>query len=250
MATSPFLPLAGISPIEKLPTELLEKILLEVVSDVKSPITYEENGHETLRSQEEIEHGTSLARRLLAHRLVSRTMRGCSWRCFGRVACETVFDLRSAHSFKNLIAASECKDLAPWISKLTVTFFAVKDSYSFMAYESPRKLFNDMDESSRKELLRICAVDREWSDKTWRWGDATQPRSMLQTEQCSGLGDGSETAVNLLTRCINRSPNLFHISYHFNERETPARFRGLAHQHWKIYGHYFSVGGKLGERGA
>ncbi|KAH7087182.1 hypothetical protein FB567DRAFT_593023 [Paraphoma chrysanthemicola] len=250
MVTSPSPPLAGTRPIEKLPTELLEKILLEVVNSVKCPIIYEDTGQETLRSQEEIEQGASLAKGLLAHRLVSRTMRGCSWRGLGRVVCETVFDLRSAQSFENLTAVSERKELAPWISKFTVAFFAVKDSYPFSELVSPLEMANNMDKGSREELLRIRASDRRWSDETWRWGETTQTQSMLQTEQRLRLGDGSKTAVDLLTRCINLFPNLSYISYYFNERETSARFRGLARQHRNKTNHRFSVGDEIGEHGA
>jgi hypothetical protein len=43
------------SLIERLPAELLENILLEVVSDVKSPVIYLDDGNENLRCDEEID---------------------------------------------------------------------------------------------------------------------------------------------------------------------------------------------------
>jgi hypothetical protein len=90
------------SPLEQLPAELLEKILLEVVSDVKPPGSYDPYGGADRRSRTELDLGHSLASKLLVHRLVSRTLRDSSWRTLAKVIGETIFDVNSRQSIKNL----------------------------------------------------------------------------------------------------------------------------------------------------
>jgi hypothetical protein len=60
--------------LEKLPPELLEKILLEVAGDKTPVIAYEENWDHILRCHDEIPTDTSRATALLAPRLVSHTL--------------------------------------------------------------------------------------------------------------------------------------------------------------------------------
>ncbi|KAH4018222.1 hypothetical protein HBI82_048960 [Parastagonospora nodorum] len=124
-------PLAGESLLEKLPTELLEKVLLEVVNGVTSPSEYTGNRPNLLRCNLEITSGTSIASLLLKHRLVSRTIRMNSWRSLAKVLGETIFDMCSKESMANLVALTSCMSLAPWINKLTVSCFKVKKTYPF-----------------------------------------------------------------------------------------------------------------------
>lgn len=117
------------SPIDKLPAELLEKILLEVVASSPPPILDADaagSGAEFPRHYEiranivyryEVVDSTSAT---LAFRATSRRFRDLSWRALAKVVGETIFDLASKQSIENLAAISSSPHLAPWVSKLSI----------------------------------------------------------------------------------------------------------------------------------
>lgn len=78
MAALPGVPRAGTSRLERLPGELLEKILLDVVKDTPPPETKDAAGHSHLRCECEHSKKTLSASKLLMLRLVSRTIRARS----------------------------------------------------------------------------------------------------------------------------------------------------------------------------
>jgi hypothetical protein len=129
--TSQPAPLAGDSFLERLPPELLEKVLFEVVSDITPPSEYRLYDSNILRCKLEEEFGASFASLLLEHRLISRTIRTSSWRSLAKVLGDTVFDMCSKKSMSNLVALTSCTSLAPWINKLTVSRFKVNKAYPF-----------------------------------------------------------------------------------------------------------------------
>lgn len=114
---------AGNSLIEGLPPELLEDILLEIVTDVPPPIKWDDHDRPTLRCHHASKADSSATSSLLAHRLVSRLFKNCSWRSLAKVLEETIFEIRSDESIANLVKISSLKELAPWVRYLTFSCF-------------------------------------------------------------------------------------------------------------------------------
>jgi hypothetical protein len=71
----------------------------------------------------------------------------------------------------NLIAVSECKDLAPWITKPTVVCNETLDRYPMASGDDiPSLSRSNMIENAYQELLRIKRDEATWSPDIWaRW---------------------------------------------------------------------------------
>jgi hypothetical protein len=106
-----------VSDIENLPAELLEQVLLYVVGDALPPIIKHRGSTTVYRCNDT---NQDYVARSLSFRLTCRRFGALSWRALGHFIGETVFDIRSRRSVINLAAVSGCRDLAPWIHKLTI----------------------------------------------------------------------------------------------------------------------------------
>jgi hypothetical protein len=114
------------SPIENLPAELLEQLLLYVVGDVVPPVSVDSDARRVHRVMQVKRNHVQLS---LAFRLSCKKLYACSWRALGSFLGETVFDIRSRESCDHLLAVSQCENLAPWITKLTLACHQSLGSY-------------------------------------------------------------------------------------------------------------------------
>ncbi|CAA9964594.1 hypothetical protein PTMSG1_07953 [Pyrenophora teres f. maculata] len=148
--------------LEQLPSELLEKILLEVVSEVMPPTSS--------RANEEMKSSQTLASKFLAHRLISRPFCNHSWRALAKVIGETVFELCSRGSFENLVAVSQCKKLIPWLNKLTFSTTYPMEKHPTAEDDGQKKLSitDTVGPTLCRELMRINNDDATWYPKVWQ----------------------------------------------------------------------------------
>ncbi|XPS70999.1 hypothetical protein M3J07_003191 [Ascochyta lentis] len=120
------------SPIDILPAEILESILLGTVDKVTPPIGYSESGKKVFRWKQEKITGEASATQFLQIRLVCRKFHAMAWRAFRKVLGETVFDLASKKSMGTLHAIARQRSLSPWMTKLTFSclYFHSEDCYT------------------------------------------------------------------------------------------------------------------------
>lgn len=95
------------SAISKLPAELLETILLEVVSDSISPDKHHPRTEGITRQPNPVKGPSGI----LTCRFTSKAFHEMSWRALARVVDHTVFDLKSWKSMENLEAVAACLQL-------------------------------------------------------------------------------------------------------------------------------------------
>ncbi|CAO2656552.1 Nn.00g053550.m01.CDS01 [Neocucurbitaria sp. VM-36] len=207
-------PDSSLSALEQLPAELIENILLEVVADVKPPVSGNE-GDQITRSEYETATGQSIALNLLAHRLVCRTLRRHAWRAFGTVISHTIFDLRSQHSVPALIAMSACKELAPWVENLIISCSVIGKDCPFSTHLSLSK----MDDNSRAELIRIRGTELAWYPAIWPAGGENGRRPDPQNV---------EDLTDIVAKCLKRLRNVRSMQYHYDQFHIPPRYRNLA----------------------
>jgi len=229
-------PLAGASLLEKLPPELVEKILLEVVSDVTPPSerTGDRRCH-PLRRNLRIASGISIASGLLRHRLVSRTIWVSSWRSLAKVLGETIFDMCSKESMANLVELTSCASLAPWMNKITVSCFKVNETYP-LSYEFIEEFGNDdvafanLNDVCRNELLRLRDLDKIWYRNDWAFPST---RGGVSTDDLyRGINVEFQRGLKkMVSACLACLVNLDNVCYFYDEDHVPARFREFAHQY-------------------
>ncbi|EFQ91033.1 hypothetical protein PTT_12264 [Pyrenophora teres f. teres 0-1] len=145
--------------LEQLPSELLEKVLLEVVSEVMPPTSSQAN--------EEIKSGQTFASKLLAHRPISRPFCNHFWRALAKVVGETTFELCSRGSFEDLVAVSQCKKLVPWLNKLTFSITYPMEKHPTAEDDGQKKLSiaDIVGPTLCRELMRIKNDDATWYPK-------------------------------------------------------------------------------------
>jgi hypothetical protein len=223
---------SGARSLEKLPPELIEKVLLYVVGDVTPPITYDENWDHILRCYEEITTDTPHTTSLLAHRLVSRTLRDNSWRALARVIGETIFDLRSKNSVESLIAVSRSQELGPWVHKLTISCFVLGTEVDLNPwFQTPDQ--PNMDDDIRTELRQIKSKDSSWHASAWGWIN-----DKPELNQGTSPTDGTQPLVELLSECVESLHNLSAVHYHYDDCYIPGRFRLMANRYYRRHHHY------------
>ncbi|KAF2132972.1 hypothetical protein P153DRAFT_177516 [Dothidotthia symphoricarpi CBS 119687] len=197
--------------LAKLPAEIIEMILLETVQNEIIPPIRIVNGESVVRWKKELEVGHSLAISLLEIRLVCRTFRDLSWQVFGEVLGETLFDIRSKESFANLMAASECKELASWTTKLTITCCNVEEDW--MRDMNPF-FYANAGESIQDEIQRIKQAEQSWFPQVWSYA--------LDLERIH---------VSILARslagCLRNFRKIRAICYQFDDALPPQRYRNI-----------------------
>ncbi|KAH6481598.1 hypothetical protein HBI56_210430 [Parastagonospora nodorum] len=240
-------PLAGESLLEKLPTELLEKVLLEVVNGVTSPSEYTGNRPNLLRCNLEITSGTSIASLLLKHRLVSRTIRMNSWRSLAKVLGETIFDMCSKESMANLVALTSCMSLAPWINKLTVSCFKVKKTYPFsdciLEYEEGYdNAVAHLGSVCQMDISRLRDLDETWYNNTWI-SPVAAPKAVSDRDSHQlGINFEFEQGLKyMVSACLACLANLDNVCYFYEMYHVPARFRKLANRYESFSKFAFNV---------
>ncbi|KAH6193138.1 hypothetical protein HBI53_199530 [Parastagonospora nodorum] len=235
-ATSQPAPLAGDSFLERLPSELLEKILLEVVGDIIPPAGYRHNDAKPIRCELEGEFGASFASLLLGHRLVSRTIRSISWGSLAKVLGETLFDMCSEESMANLVALTRCASLAPWMNKLTMSCFKVNKTYPFI-HDALANDGNDgcvvayLNDVHQNDLRRLRDVDKIWYTTAWSLPTTTEDTSVLELGPVGINAEFERGLKYMVSACMVSLVNLDNICYYYDVDHIPARFRDFAHQH-------------------
>jgi hypothetical protein len=136
------------SPITKLPPELLEKVLSEVVRCVVPAPTHNGPiGHLTNRVMAPKDITATLG-----FRFTSRAFRDTSHRALAHVIGSATFDIASKKSISSLKKLSKNRYLAPWITKLTFTCQVVHDGHPHRPKSHP--LSNDR--------LQLLTKIRSW----------------------------------------------------------------------------------------
>ncbi|KAH7357331.1 hypothetical protein BKA66DRAFT_612768 [Pyrenochaeta sp. MPI-SDFR-AT-0127] len=222
----------ALSALENLPSEIIERILFELVWDVNPPPRRTQT-YDIPYFEEEIDGERSGTVGLIAFRLVSRRIRKCSWIALGHVIGETLFDIRSRDSVEALVAISNCKELVPWVKKLTLACFGVSELYPFTNRVDPEaaRTLRDLDEVSRAELQRLRQVDKAWYPKAWAWKDANEI-SVMENDTGSPM-ENSDLAslVNIVSQCFVALHNVEHINHNHDRYTIPPRFLKFARQY-------------------
>ena len=230
------LPLADPSPIEKLPTELLECILLEGAKHAVPPVTEDELwGSFVYRCDQEEEHPCSLA-----FRLTSRRFRNCSWKAFGAYLCETIFDLRSRQSISNLTAASTCEHLAPWVTKLIIACDEAPADYplDWDWEENPTQLeeaeWVRLRHDSSSDLAQIKQAESCWYPGIWKCRDDESP--MTGSDFALSVSQEADTRAlqEVLAKALYCFNNMDHIGFYHEPHTQPGRYHNLFRKFPKI----------------
>jgi hypothetical protein len=148
------------SPLAKLPPELLEKILLEVVVNDKP--RYESTAHfESMANHIEKSEAISTT---LAFRTVCTTFRDSAWRALAKMIDYTTFDLRSRDSIGALEAISKTPEVAPWVFQLNFACHATfeQSPIPLPAAEDYGEILTSLSESAREDFLQIKKKEQDW----------------------------------------------------------------------------------------
>jgi hypothetical protein len=219
---TPAQPFAVTSLLESLPPEIIERILLEVVDYVPPVIQVVPGYGKTCRAFVGDSHSPVL-KRLLAHRLVSRTLHNNSWRAFAKVIGHTIFDIRSKESVTNLSMLANVKQLAPWIQRLTISCFTPDDWYGG-PYESELSA----DQRACIDLFHLVRTDdQDWFPAAWRWAYSDDP---ISSTQALAVTTEAQDLIKLLSGCFRFLSNVTEIQYHYEVFWIPARFRHCVKQ--------------------
>ncbi|KAH4237098.1 hypothetical protein HBI06_045970 [Parastagonospora nodorum] len=209
--------------IHKLPTELLENVLLYAVSHVNSPGMDE---HGRLRNISAPGPST-----ILNFRSTCRKFRDASYRALAKVIGETIYDLRSKISIQNLETLSKTAQLARWVTKLTFSCLIVNESFPIQLkgfHDTLGPALTKLHPEIRQEYAQVKVEEEAWYSEIWPPASdfellvQSQPRVLVfyQSTQC--------TLGQTLVECIERMANLDHFQYSWaNEQTSPGRYRKL-----------------------
>jgi hypothetical protein len=137
---------------------------------------------------------------------------------------ETIFDVRSSQSMKNLQEVAKCKELTSWLKKLTVSCLSLPRNEDDLR-RSKIGLF--CDETGENELTRIKNDDQSWFPSVWK--------------SCSTMDDarGLDGLSQLLSSCLKAFQNLAHLHYYYDEEHTPGRLMSLVRRSRDVEGLVF-----------
>jgi len=202
------------SPIEALPAELLEQVLLYVVKDNVRPILDANYVHRDSRVQQ------SHVKSSLAFRHSCKKFYTCSWRALGFFLGETVFDIKSRASCGHLAAVAECKDLAPWVNKLTLACNQPLDIHP--DYASPTE------DSQEEELALIRREEASWFPAAWsRWSEEERSTPSSSVPSAPRREKDFFALQALITTVLSSLKNLSHMCYHHADVTPPGRYHRL-----------------------
>lgn len=213
---------ADASPIEKLPAELLERILLYTVEDIKAPNWHSKADLSIFPYQYVSQPGRL---RALQARLVCRKFRDMAWRTFGEVLRETAFDISSRNSIETLQSIAKQSDLAPWISKCRFTCMVVSDGLLSEYYRRGRR-HNDA-EVDHQRLQATHQV--ELDAKSWFrefFVDACSHEYPGLGGRARTLQDSSDNheLLQLLVQVLSQFKSLSEVTYFWDSDFVPGRY--------------------------
>jgi hypothetical protein len=222
---SPAQPFGAASLLESLPSEIIEKILLEVVDYVEPVIEYFPGYGKVLREPFNDSRVSGVTCQL-AHRLVSRTLYDNSWRAFAKVIGHTIFDIRSKESVTNLSMLANEKQLTPWIQRLTISCFTPGDRYINPSESNPS---TDHHHASIELFQHIRTDKQDWFPAAWRWAHSEDP---ISSTQALAITAEAQDLIELLSGHLRLLNNVIEIQYHYVACCIPARFRQCIRQEW------------------
>ncbi|KAJ8112857.1 hypothetical protein OPT61_g4880 [Boeremia exigua] len=206
MAPTPPLLEAAVSPIERLPPELLDRIFLHVVNDITllNTETLDRDIIDRLRTA--LKTGISTTVQALRFRLACRRFCYASWRAFGKVVSMTMFDIRSKESMRNFQAIAEQPALAPWVK--AINFTCITASVQWPQIEVPNPEF-------KMELYKVQQEEESWFPEGFSTFDFSSPV------------DDDDKVIGALTHILARSlqqlPNVQEVTYFWDGVLLPQR---------------------------
>jgi hypothetical protein len=151
-------------PINKLPAELLENVLLLMIGDPAPPVSSESEDGTT----EGPLHRRDISA-TLAFRATLKSFHDRSWRAFAKVIDCTTFDLPSRKSVENLEDISTCVPLAPWITRINTVCQVVPKYFPFDSQcgLSPEDVVSLLDDDTARLYQRVKLDEDAWYAKLW-----------------------------------------------------------------------------------
>jgi hypothetical protein len=221
---TPAQPFGAASLLESLPSEIIEKILLEVVDYVEPVIEYVRGYRKKGRATVTESHASVVSYHL-AHRLVSHTLHNNSWRAFAKVIGHTIFDIRSKESITNLSMLANTKQLAPWIRRLTISCFTPGDQYG----PSESNYSTDNQRASIELFHHIRTNEQDWFPAAWRWAHSEDP---ISSTQALAITTEAQDLIELLSGHLRLLNKVIEIQYYYTAGWKPARFRQCIRKEW------------------
>lgn len=219
MAPTPPLQCANVSHINKLPAELFERILLETADRIAPPIAYDDDCKKILRYRGVEDPRDLRAAQALQVRLVCRKFRDMSWRAFGKILGETVFDVGSKGSIQTLQAVAGQSKLAPWVTKLTFTCLLLPPNLVSRVYEKY---------VTTERLEAIRQVERD--ERSWFSDFFDEEVKNLLGPALTRSPDASqdfEELMHMLTDTLSHLHNVESIAYFWDLRFVPQRYKSI-----------------------
>jgi hypothetical protein len=216
-------PAISANPIDRLPAELLERVLLDVVADTPSLIV--RNGHrQKIVYRYEVFDGVS---ETLAFRSTSRRFRNLSWRALAKVIGETIFDLPSMASIENLKMISATAQLTPWITKLVISCHGMEDPFpnsgemEDVAVSNYRTLTDEI----CQEVQQLRKHEQVWHPDLWTlWPKHLSHSSTESVAQLSHQRLRKESLEKQLASYFDTFTNLECLSFHHEPHALPGRY--------------------------
>ena len=122
---------------------------------------------------------------MLALRLVSYAFHKASWKVFGKVLGETIFDLHSPKSLGTLQSVSSCGALAPRVTKFTLGFYSCPDRIIDLSTPSRTHVFIVAGKHGRREAHTICATERSMWPGSYVWAAEGTAGNETSNAACS-----------------------------------------------------------------
>jgi hypothetical protein len=206
-----------VSDIENLPAELLEQVLLYVVGDALPPIIKHRGSTTVYRCNDT---NQDYVARSLSFRLTCRRFGALSWRALGHFIGETVFDIRSRRSVTNLAAVSGCRDLAPWIHKLTIA--------SHQPDEGSPLYGDEAGEAARRNSVETQEDDASWYPGLWScWPEECTYAASKDIIMLPQYEKDFHSNRSLLAATLKKFDNLKHVCDYHATNVLPSRYRNL-----------------------
>lgn len=224
METPSSLQPSALCTILPLLSKVLELILLAVPDAVTPPAMLRKDGGTDLRWVREFEHDARTDIESLSIRLVSRHFHACSWKAFARLIEDTIFDLWSGDSVEHMGAALSCKQLRPWITKLTISSNEglqwctpiIKPAIDSHYGSEFRNEYNRIHEEQSLPGLNDVDLSQLLTDG---------PATSLHTT------DWGRSLVTCIVQCWKKLPNIQEVSYLSGRKVLPARYKRLLRKH-------------------
>ena len=134
-------------------------------------------------------------------------------------------------SIQNLEAVSECAQLSPWVTKLTLACLAVDECWPvriIRRQDNLDKAFKRLSPEIRQEFLKVKADEDAWYPDRWPPNIENELLADPETMVLTSYNSRQWTLGPTLADCFGRMANLDHIQYvGADEQLSPGRYRNL-----------------------